>query len=297
MMSQTIMVPLDGSRFSESALSPALELAARWNAKVEVVTVHEPVPTLDHDLWESASREWSDRYLEEVVKRIERETGVQVEATVRSGGVSDTLQHHVQEKDITLVVMSTHGRGALSRIWLGSSTDSFIRHSTVPVLLIRPEEDETSSLSAPVSFRKILVPVDGSKESEAIIEWARAVADEEGSQITLIRVFPYPEEFASAYLPHTVLVNRTVLDEGRKEAERYLEAEVAKLRAEGLKAEAMLMVDSSPARGILHFASKHDVDLIAMSTHGRGGMSRLLLGSVTDKVVRGAHVPVLVLKP
>lgn len=296
-MSRTVMVPLDGSRFSESALSAAFELAAQWNATVEVVTVHEPVPTLDHDLWESASREWSERYVDEVVERIERETGTRVEATVRSGAVPETLQHHVQENDITLVVMSTHGRGALSRIWLGSSTDSFIRHSTVPVLLIRPEEDETSSLSAPVSFKRILVPVDGSRESEAIIEWARAVADTEDAQLTLIRVFPYPEDFASAYLPHTVQVNRNVLDEGRNEAERYLETEVAKLRAEGCEAEAMLMVDSSPARGILHFVAEHDVDLIAMSTHGRGGMSRLLLGSVTDKVVRGADVPVLVFKP
>ncbi len=296
-MSRTIMVPLDGSRFSESALSPAFELAAQWNATVEVVTVHEPVPTLNHDLWESASREWSERYVEEVVERIERETGTQVEATVLAGAVPDTLQHHVQERDITLVVMSTHGRGALSRIWLGSSTDSFIRHSTVPVLLIRPQEDETSSLSAPVSFKKVLIPVDGSKESEAITEWARAVADPDHAQLTLIRVFPYPEDFASAYLPHTVQVNRNVLDEGRNEAERYLEAEVAKLRAEGWEAEAILMVDSSPARGILHFAAEHDVHLIAMSTHGRGGMSRLLLGSVTDKVVRGAHLPVLVLKP
>jgi nucleotide-binding universal stress UspA family protein len=113
----------------------------------------------------------------------------------------------------------------------------------------------------------------------------------------LLRVFPYPEEFASSYLPHTIQVNAELLKEGEAAAKEYIDAQTAALRERGINATGHVCVDASPASGILHFADRTESDLIAMSTHGRGGVSRLLLGSVTDKVLRGAQIPMLVYHP
>lgn len=296
-MSPLILVPLDGSKFSESTLAAAFDIARKWNADVEVVTVHEPVPTLDYDLWETASRDWSDRYIQAVGDRMKEEFGVEVRATTLAGPAQAAIQDHVVAREVDLIVMATHGRGAMSRFWLGSTTDALVRHSTVPILLMRPEEEATPSSGEPFAPGKIVVPLDGSDESEAILAHALALGGNTDVEYELVRVFPYPEDFASAYLPHTAQINAHLLQEGKAAAQEYVETQVAALKERGIRATAHTIVDSSPAAGILHFAAEMGADLIAMSTHGRGGVSRILLGSVTDKVVRGAEVPMLVYHP
>ncbi len=185
----------------------------------------------------------------------------------------------------------------MSRFWLGSTTDALMRHSTVPILLIRPEAEATPSSTEAFAHRKIVVPLDGSGKSEAILTHALALGGEADAEYELVRVLPYPKDFTSAYLPHTVQINAHLLQEGQAAAQEYVETQVAPLEERGIRATAHTIVDSSPAAGILHFAEQMEADLIAMSTHGRGGVSRILLGSVTDKVVRGAEIPMLVYHP
>ena len=120
------------------------------------------------------------------------------------------------------------------------------------------------------------------------------MAGTEGTHFDLVRVYPYPRDLASSYLPHTVQLNTNVFEEGRKAAEAQVNGDAAKLIEQGLSAEGHVVTEGDPASGILHFAERVDADLIAMSTHGRGGVSRLVLGSVMDKVVRGARIPTLV---
>jgi nucleotide-binding universal stress UspA family protein len=143
----------------------------------------------------------------------------------------------------------------------------------------------------------VVVALDGSRESEAILSHAIALAGEEGTEFHLLRVFPHPKDLASSYLPHTIQVNTDLFEEGRKAAEEYISAEAAEVVNLGLSAEGHVIIEESPAAGILHFAERVGADLIAMSTHGSGGVSRLVLGSVTDKVVRGARIPTLVYHP
>ena len=113
----------------------------------------------------------------------------------------------------------------------------------------------------------------------------------------LLRVYPSRRDYASTYLPHTVQVNADVLERGRIAAREYVEEEAATLTERGIPATGHIVTDREPAAGILHFAWQYGADLIAMSTHGRGGVSRLVLGSVTDKVIRGAQIPTLVYHP
>ena len=296
-MSRLILVPLDGSEFSESALAPALAIARRWEARLEILTVHEAGPTLDHDLWETASREWSERYTEDVAKRIKEEAEGIVAATVLSGTAAEAIQRHVEARGGDLVVMATHGRGPMSRFWLGSTADALVRNSTFPILLLRPTEDVRPSLRGDFDPKKVLVPLDGSDEGEEILAHALALADDPEAVFTLLRVFPYPEEFASSYLPHAIQLNADLLKEGEAVAREYIHKQAATVGERGINVTGHVSVDASPAAGILHFAERTGADLIAMSTHGRGGVSRMLLGSVTDKVVRGAQIPMLVHHP
>lgn len=294
-MSRLILVPLDGSEFSEVVLRTGVDLARKWGARLEVVTVHEPVPPLDHNLWESVSREWSESYIDEVAARIKKEEGLNVPGTALCGAPAEAIQRHAEARGVDLIVMATHGRGPMSRFWLGSTADGLVRHSTVPILLLRPDKEKNGLRD--FEPRNVVVPLDGSQESEAILSHALELTGDGAAKFHLVRVFPYPRDLASSYLPHTVQLNAKVFEEARRGAEDYVMAEAQRLTKTGVSAEGHLITDLSPATGIIRFAEQVSADLIAMSTHGRGGVSRLVLGSVTDKVLRGAQIPTLVYHP
>lgn len=296
-MQRLIMVPLDGSRFAETAIPAALSVGGAWNAEVEAVTVHEPLPSLDHHLWDAAARKWSESYLEDIVRRVGDTAGTTITSATLNGPVAEALQRHAEDRGVDLVVMASHGRGPLSRVWLGSVADAFVRHATMPVLVVRPDEAPEPDLAATVCFNHVLVPLDGTDESRAILEATQDLVEACPCRYTLVRVFPYGDEIAATYMPHTVQLNTNLVSEGREKARANVEARAAELRARGVEAEARLVVDRSPAGGILRLAEELDVDLIAMATHGRSGVARVLLGSVTDKVLRGAHTPILVQRP
>ena len=295
--SRLIMVPLDGSSFAETALPTALTVAKAWDAEIEVVTVHEPLPNLDHSTWDSVSRQWAEAYLAELVIRVEKSQGASLASARLDGPVADSLQHHAEERQVELVVMASHGRGPMTRAWLGSVADAFVRHATTPVLVVRPDEGRVGDLTEPVCFDHVLIPLDGSEESRVVLEPALDLGTACSCRFTLLRVYPYGEDFAAAYLPHTVQLNAHTLAEGREKALAEIEAQADELTARGFEAKGRIVVDRSPAAGILRAAEELDVDLVAMATHGRAGITRMLLGSVTDKVLRGAHVPLLVCRP
>jgi nucleotide-binding universal stress UspA family protein len=297
-MFRLIMVPVDGSTFSEAALPPAIRMARTMGAAVQLVTVHEPIPTLDYELWERQAHEWSERYLEELTERLQSENGTEFRSKVLAGSVAEAIEKEVEESGADMVVMASHGRGAFSRLWLGSSSDQFVRRSHVPVLLVKPEEStEGEAVGTSDRFRHMLIPMDGSKHSESVLECAIDLGKTEGVKYTILRVFPYPAEFASAYLPHTVQLNAEIFEEGKREAEAYINEKAKELQADGLDVTPKLVVDASPAAGILHMVDEVGADLVAMATHGRGGVNRLMLGSVADKILRASHVPVLLLRP
>ncbi len=295
-MSHLVLVPLDGSEFSESALPAALTIARRWNARLEIVTVQTDPSMLAQDLLELPSYGWFEQYVEEVAERVHGEAGFTVCATVLKGSPAEAIQNHAAARGVDLVVMATHGRGPMSRFWLGSTADGLIRRSTIPILLLRPCE-EAPGTKPDFNPRRVLVPLDGSDESEAILTHAVALAGDGETEFDILRVYPYPKDYASSYLPHTVQVNADVLERGRTAAADNVEAEAATLTERGIPATGHIVTDREPAAAILHFAEQAGADLIAMSTHGRGGVSRLVLGSVTDKVIRGAQIPTLVYHP
>ena len=297
-MYRLILVPLDGSHFAEYALPLALTLSRRTKAKVHLLTVQEPLPTRSPEGWEEAARDWHQSYLDDLAIRIRELAGGEITTKVRMGHVVDSLQAEAEVQEADLVVMATHGRGALSRAWMGAIADSFIRHTDRPVLVVRPPEGGAEvALEPDRTISKVLLPLDGTEVAERIIDHAAELGSLFGAAYHLVQVLPFPKGFKSPYPPHMIEMNRESVAESRKEAEDYLHAQALRLRAQGFSVDTAVVEVGQAGHGILTEAEEAGCDFIAMATHGRGTIARTLLGSTADKVLRGAHIPVLLYRP
>jgi nucleotide-binding universal stress UspA family protein len=223
--------------------------------------------------------------------------GAEVTTAVHTGRVVDTLHREVASLGIDLVIMATHGRGVLSRAWLGSVADQFVRGSETPVLFVRPQEGDAPAPEPSPDFSTLLVPLDGSDLSESALQHATAFGELFGSAYHLTRVVAYPLDVASPYLPHTIQMNADILADAKDSAAEYLEEHAEAMRRRGLRVTVSVAVDPQAAHGILAEAEAVGSDLISMATHGRSGVGRMVMGSAADKVLRGTHVPLLLYRP
>ncbi len=299
-MYRTILVPLDGSDFAEEAIPLATLLAAREGAELHLVHVVRAAPDTDfktpqEDLaWRDRARDGAQAYLDGIAEAA-REEGVSALSTVLEGPVVEALDEYVREQGVDLVALTSHGSGGLRRWWLGSVADGLLRTSGADVLLVRPW-DETEDRSPERSrFERILVPLDGSEHSEAALAAARSLATRFGAVTTAVRVVPSPIQLTSIYgVPGVELKGEA--HRGRvAEAEEYL-AHLRERNA-GLLADARVIESAGAADGIIEAAKGLEADLVVLSSRGHGGITRLVLGSVADKVVRSTTRPVLVVRP
>lgn len=303
-MVRNIVVPLDGSAFSEHALPIAYGIARRAAANVHLVRVHEPLASMvpvaagpdtgpELEQWNRSQAESESLYLRGLADGAGPD--VRVSARLLHGVVVEGLEVDTQRIGADLVVMTTHGRGGIARAWLGSIADGLVRRLNVPVLLVRPGVDSPRPCDD-VCFKRVLVPLDGSLLAETVLEPTIELARLMGARLTLLQVLPPPYFFDSTEATYA-LPRGPGASRMREEAGAYLAGVVGELIGRGVQACAQVLVDSRPAHAIARYAQEQRMDLVALATHGRGGATRLLLGSVADKVVRTAPVPVLVLRP
>jgi nucleotide-binding universal stress UspA family protein len=304
-MPRSILVPLDGSAFGEFALPLAASLARRDGASLHAVHVHQVVPpgsfaglTLVDSL-DAQVREDARKYLADVVRRLDEPAPVPTQTALIDGDVVTALRKYAAEKGIDLVVMSTHGRGALGRFWLGSVADELMRKMPVPVLVVRPGEGKPDLRRQP-ELKSILVPLDGTPLAEQVIGPAVALGGLFKSTFTLLRVdkpiMPpsyLPEGEGIMGLEDVMVQIEELQRQADRESRSYLDGIAKKLTVQGFQVNTRVVIDESPAFAILEEAQTCHADLIALETHGRHGLSRLLRGSVADKVVRGGTIPVL----
>lgn len=296
-MFHKIVIPLDGSAFAEFALPLASAVSRRSGAGLELVMVESPEPAFAFGEWEESPQPWREEYLETMADRVGRDLDEPVSHRLRMGRAATQLERHLESSGADLLVMATHGRGPLSRFWQGSVADHLLRHATCPVLLVRPEEDEEPPPVDAVELDHILVPLDGSRLAESVLEPTFGLADLFGSKITLVGVVHFPGTVTSSYIPDSVEPSGETVAEGTARTEAYLTETAERLSRSGREVATDVRVDVHPARGILDAAEDLDIDLVAIATHGRGGVSRMVLGSVADKLVRASLRPTLVYRP
>ena len=296
---QSILVPLDGSSLAEQAIPVAEAIAKRARCKLKLVLVHEPLIQLEPGSvsvkLELAMQKADRQYLKGLTVGLRERLGRPVSSAVLRGiPVAETLATHIRELGVDLVVMTSHGRGGLRRAWLGSVTDQLVRSTEIPVLVVRPREDEAPWSIAQLS--EIMIPLDGSPLAEAALEPATELArlwDAEISLVQVVRPIILSEPnltFPSSYSDQATAIRRDL-------AQDYIKDVAERVRESGLRSTGIAVIGGAVSQTLIDLASPERVGLMVVATHGRGGLKRLVLGSVADKLIRGANVPVLVIRP
>jgi nucleotide-binding universal stress UspA family protein len=301
-----ILVPLDGSLLSEKALPLALQIARRTGASIRLTCVvpppianspplHPGLPrqeqgALDLTAWHVRQALWGDHR--------PANDGNTVQTSLVEGPVAPTLAEYAAGAGADLIVMTTHGRGAVSRFWLGSVTDELVRRSRVPVLVVRPADSNPvdTELTKEAPIRRVIVPLDGSTFAEAALGPATALARLFGATLELFHAVPMlPVVIAEGNVLTQPAADVAILDEMIRQGKEMVERTAARLTADGLKVKTTVVVAERVATAILDHTKPGDI--IALATHARPPAVRWFLGSVADKLIRGADVPVLVVRP
>jgi len=293
-----ILVPLDGSATAEAVLPYAEALAAGFKTSVELMSVidigamttHLAADKVRHlDTIIATEETHSATYLENVAKIFSR---FPTECRIVRGHPAETILETTSKDRDTLIAMATHGRSGATRWLLGSVAEKVLRGTTNPLFLVRAAAAKASPHRI---INSIVVPLDGSSLAERILptvsNWAQALDVE----VTLIRAFEWPTSAyygRDNYLPD----DDELQEETRKEAADYLKEKADYLIGEGVRTVSTLTIEGPAADEIISYAQTAPRAVIAMSTHGRSGVRRWILGSVTEKVVRHGDDPVLVVR-
>lgn len=293
-----ILVPVDGSSFSELAIPYARAVSLRAEARLHAVLVHatiarqlaEMAPTPLSAQWEDEYRAQEARYLDGLVADL-KGRGVDAVAERLEGDAAHELIDRAKSGAADLLVMATHGRGGLERAWLGSVADEVVHHVRLPVLLVRPREDESPPEDP--TFEHIVVATDGSEAAEAAAHHAIELARLFDARVTLLRVVFFPAGMSSPYIPHAARLDQETTERREHEARKALD-EMAERLGDKVRLDTRVVVGYHPARAILDAIPEIGCDLIALGTHRQARLARIVLGSVADKVVRASPVPVLV---
>lgn len=298
-MYRNLLVPLDGSAFSARAIPVASEIARRSGAVVHLALVVDPsayvpfvtgeiaLPVFDATLTEAASQR-DQQLLDSHVTALSA-NGVTAIAHVLEGLVVESLAECAVNLQADLVVMTTHGRSGFSRLRMGSVASAFLTRASAPVLLVRGGNDEPASVPSGM----LLCALDGSADSETIVSHATRFA----------RLLHMPLGLMTVAVPHPMpmspfgtelLADPAALDAETSVLQDYL-ASLLPQCPEGTTTS--VLTDLTVVSTILEEAERVHAGAIALSTHGRGGLARMMLGSVADALIRRSTLPLLVYRP
>jgi nucleotide-binding universal stress UspA family protein len=294
-----ILIPLDGSTTAERALPFARNLVGAMKIPLELLEVVDVSAASVHLAAEKA------RYLDALIAEGERASrehlkevaadlpGIKVTCTVERGNPAEAIIEKAATDSGTLIAMATHGRSGVTRWMMGSVAEKVLRGSDNPLLLVRADEEAKTGGAA--TIKSMIVPLDGSELAETVLPTAVEFAKSLQLETVLCRAYELP---ASDYygregdLPNYDQLLRDL----KAEVEDYLAKKTESLKLAGLTKVSWVAPDGPSAEEIIRYARNHPGALIAMCTHGRSGVSRWVLGSVTEKVVRHGADPVLVVR-
>lgn len=280
-----ILVPLDGSRLSEVILPLAEALARDYDADILLLRALRPQGSVEA---EAAAQKEAEAYLTGMAAGLEARGISGVRWKVWYDDPDRAIAHAATHNGADLIAMMTHGRGGLNRLFLGSVTESVVRKGRVPVLLVRGEPSWS-----PGAIGRIVVPLDASGLSEAVLPVVERLAGPFDLVIDLLHVLEPIAPAAAAEL--STRSEEQIARLRTADAEAYLSKVAAALEAKGLRVRPAIR-HGVAAEVIRQYAREAGVGLIAMSTHGRSGLNRLFLGSVAERVLKAAPVPILLWK-
>lgn len=296
-MYRSIMVPTQGSDSEQIAISLGARLAQRFDAQLHLVRVQsaplgvEPLTgsPLLVDQVVREERLASLRKLEELAANCGRSGVV---AALEDGPVGPSLRDYAARLDIDLVVMCSRSLSGIRRILLGSVTDYLVRHTNVPVVIVKHSASEPET-EPEVLFRRIVVPLDGSALAEQTLSEVARLASRQSSTINLIHVLT-PTTYSQNEIMQPGL---PWWDSDVAKAEAYLADAGRYLVDRGFAVGEDVVLSDDVAAAVIDFSIRSRADLIAIGTRGIGGMSRLIFGTTADAISRKSPISVLVFHP
>ncbi len=306
-MFRRILTPLDGSTLSEGILPYVRALAPAFGARVELLRTYQNLAyeLAPQDEADSASitaalepvavrlHNQAEDYLERVAGSLQ-ELGIATDIAVRSGPAADHIINEANEVEGTLVAMSTHGRTGLGRWIMGSVTDRVLHTTAAPLLVVHPERG-APSVDSTASIQTLIVPLDGSDLAETMLPVAAEIAKAIGAGVVLAETVGVP----SGYYPEEDSGGATgvsILSQMEDQAEEYLGMQAASLRAMGVEKVRTSVTRGNAAAEIEELARGIPDSMIIACTHGRSGVGRTVLGSVTDRLARHSGHPALIVR-
>jgi nucleotide-binding universal stress UspA family protein len=278
-MYERIMVPLDGSRLAEVVLPYTEELAAKLGSEIILLSVAESMESEEYHRHQisiervvEATRQHAERYLDKSQAR-----PIVIRPVVVVGHPAEQIVGYAEKQDIDLIIMSTHGRSGIGLWALGSMANKVVRAIERPVVLIRTRGARPDVREKDI-WDRMLVSLDGSTESEAVLPYVTELAARLKAEITLLRALPV--HFHHLYA----------------DAEGYLQQVAGDIEARGVTVRIEIRVGGA-AEEIVRMADQSQADVVAMSTHGRSGLTRWALGSVAEKVLHAGNTPLLLVRP
>jgi nucleotide-binding universal stress UspA family protein len=295
---QKILFPTDFSRCAEQALAHAVFLAEKYDAEIHVlhvVTLFKDQPgILSNEITETEEtiRKFEDiaeRQLNKVVDLKGSDDMKIIAATKREVSAAPAILEYASDNNIDLIVMGTHGRRGLGHLLLGSAAEEVVRLAPCPVFTIR----ELKEPKPVMQVNNILVPVDFSNYSGKALAYASEIAQSYKAQLQVLHIIEETMHPAFSVTGKSSIFDLVpgIKDDSRKRAEKMIKEFVL----DKVKSKVFIQ-GGRAASDIIKFANENSTDLIVIATHGLTGLEHMLMGSVTEKVVRMAHCPVFTVK-
>jgi nucleotide-binding universal stress UspA family protein len=290
-----VYVPLDGSTLSKQAVNVGEMLTRACGGSLHLIHILEESRSPESLPPRAiADRQVAERYLNGLVAKLPDD--IEAHVSIIRGNATEELLRISREHSDAIITMSTHGRGGLGRIMFGSVADKVLRGASAPVALVRNNGQETST-----RLRTVLVPLDGSPLAEEALPLAEQLARTTDATISHVRVI---ETFWDSTLlvdvPEAAYLTPEQVNEyeaqALADARSYLNDVATDLRAKGLRVVWEVRI-GRPADEITRVAETTTADLILISTHGRGGLRRWALGSVTNELLHHGTTPILAIPP
>jgi nucleotide-binding universal stress UspA family protein len=299
-MVQHILVTLDGSAIAEQALPHAAMLARLLGARLTLARVPETmvVPVASAGIWITRetepheARAHAEAYLAEVATRAEL-GGLDVQVALPQHPVVSGLVEAIAATGADLVVLTTHGHSGITHMLLGSVASKLVQHAHAPVYVVPARE----SPGGPPRLGTLVVPLDGSANGELALPVTADLARRAGAAIRLVRVPTVP-----AYLTvfaDTAAMIPAHLQQRAIEAEGYLSDVAAGLAGQGLNvaADVEMALEGGVEKVVVDYATAQHADLILLCSHGQSGISRMIMGSIADRILRLSECAVWVVRP
>lgn len=284
-MYDKILFPTDGSETASSAFDYALSVASAHDATIHAFHVADSTVVsttrIRGDVVDVLEQE-GKQFVDELEARAEA-ADVSVRTDVQQGNPAEMIAEYADQYETDLIVMPTHGRSGIKRYLLGSVTERVISTTSMPVLTVTPSEGE-EFVYPPSDF---LLPTDGSRCAKLALNEATALADATGAALHLLTVV---ETTALG-----IDVRSTVAqDQLEAQATEILDGAKATAEEAGIESTITSIAQGRPYKRIHSYITENDIDLVVLGTRGETDFSQYVLGGVSDKLIRTAPVPVLV---